>query len=468
MSAHRSRCAVDPRRASALLALTLLVLAAAPAHAVVRTWLSATSGSAGTSTLWTTNGLPAAGDNIVVSPAGVYSISFPVASVPLVISHDYRNGAIVTLTSDGVHSTTSSFGIDHLSSAAVDLLGGSTFNPATFFMGGTSTSYGRLTMNSSGIPSLSPVFQQADSNNGSIIGGSDKARLEVLGGSTFLADGYAIFGNGTTAVCTLIVSGRNAIAFTNSAFQTTNPRKGNLLFGNVGSAFGRVDNGAFMRLKGDVTMGAGVNGRATMRIGTSTSTFNPSFYAEKTLRIADRGFPGGQGGGAEFWLSRGFAGIGGLCTLGDPDGNTALANLRVDGGTLRMSGGFTRNSGTTFDHLGGTIHFPDGQITWPGFDWNVTSTVGTPLLWFANSRVTDDVTHMNVGRSGAGTLRATQPGTQLLLSGSLTVGDSTGGSGTVELDSSASVTSRARSRTSDRRASVSVGPAVCHAATRWP
>lgn len=422
---------------AALAAVLALLATSSPAHAVVRTWNNAGGGSAGTTTNWTPNGLPAAGDNVVVGLAGAYAISFPVGSVPTVISQDYRTNAIVNLTSDGLQTTSSSFGVGQLSSAGINILGGSLFRAATLYAGGTSTSYGRVTLTSSGIPSLSPTFTLTDSTTAAIVGGDGKARLEILGGAAVLAEGAAIFGNNTTAVCSLIVVGRNAVIFQNSQFQTTNPRRGNLLFGSTGNAFGRADNGGFVRIKGNTLIGAGPNGRAVFQVGASTTTFSPSFYAEQLLRIGDTGFPGQSGGGADVLLKTGFFSVGGLCTLGDPDGNTALAALRVHGGTMRLAGGFTRHTGTTFEHRGGTVHFPDGNITWPGFDWHVSSTVGSPILWFSNGRVTSNVGSMGVGRSGAGMLRVSQPGTQLLLSGSLTVGDSLGGTGSVELDSSA-------------------------------
>ena len=426
-----------PATGAPLAALLALLAVSSPAHAVVRTWANAAGGSAGTSTNWTPNGVPAAADNVVVGLAGAYAISFPVGSVPTVISQDYRNGAIVNLTSDGTQTTTSSFGVGQLTSAAINILGGSVFRAATLYEGLSSTSYGRVTLTSSGIPSLSPTFTLTDSTTAAIVGGDGKARLEILGGAALLAEGAAIFGNNTTAVCSLIVVGRNAVIVQNSQFQTTNPRRGNLLFGSTGNAFGRVDNGGFVRIKGNTLVGAGPNGRAVLQVGASTTTFSPSFYAEQLLRIGDTGFAGQVGGGADVLLKTGFFSVGGLCTLGDPDGNAAATALRVHGGTLRMAGGFTRVSGTTLEHRGGTIHFPDGNITWPGLDWHVSSTVGSPLLWLSNSRVTSNVGSMGVGRSGAGTLRVTQPGTQLLLNGSLTVGDSLGGTGTVELDSSA-------------------------------
>jgi len=435
LAAHRrlSTCA--------LLASLLSACLAAPADAVVRNWVSAVSGSAATTTLWTPNGIPAAADNVVVAPAGVYSIHFPVASVPTVISQDYRNGAIATLTTDGVQTTTTSFGVGQLSSSAINIQTGGTFRAGRVYLGLAAGSYGRITLLSTGVPAVSPTFQQTDSTNNTSIGGDGGARLEILGGSTYLSDGPALFGNGSASRCTLIVVGRNAFTLTNSSFQTTNPRRGGVTFGGSSTAFGRVDQGGFVRVRGDLIMAHGATGNATLRVGAQSTTFAPALYAEQRLSIGDSGFPGLGAGRGEFQVSRGFASVGGLCTLGDPDGNSSAPLLRVDGGTLRLAGGLTRNPGTAFQHLGGTLHFPDGQITWPGLDWNVTSTVGTPVLWLANQRVTNNVIHMNVGRTGVGTLRVAQPGTQLLLSGGLTVGDSTGGSGVAELDSGATVSS---------------------------
>ncbi len=420
----------------ALLSAAGVLLQPAPASAVVRNWNNAAGGSVGTATNWTPNGVPTAADNLIFPLAGTLTITIPSASVAQVLTHDYRNG-VYNLSSDGTHSTSSSFGVGQLTQSGLNMTGG-TFRPGSLYLGTAAGGYGRLTMRSgTGIPAPPPpTLQQTDSTQGGNYGGTGSGRLEILGGSTHTLAGYAIFASGPASLCTLIVSGRNNLLFQSSSFSTTNPRRGTAQFGVEGDFVGSIDNGGYVRIAGDAWVATRAASSSILRIGANTTVFSPALYAEKTLRIGDTGFSGSGAGAADVRLYKGSVIVGGLCTLGDPDGNSNAPRLQVEGGVFRMSGGFTRQSGTNFGHVGGTIHLEGGAISWPFGSWPVTSTIGAPQLWISNG-LTTTIGTFAVGRGGQGLLRVARPNTRVNTLGFIALGDSAAGNGSIVVDSSA-------------------------------
>lgn len=425
----------------ALLIAALVAPAGSPkfALAVSRSWTNAAGGSVGTSSNWSPAAVPTAADNLVFPLGGTMNITFPSATVPLVISHDYRTG-VYNISSDGTHTTTASFGVGQSTSSGVNMTGG-TFQLASVLAGNSSGSYGRLTLRpGSGFPAPAPpALSQTDSTQGGHYGMSGNARLEILGGSTQTLAGGAIFGNSAGARCTLVVSGRNAVPLQNSTFRTTNPRRGTAQFGGFGLFVGSVDNGGVLRIAGDALMGLRVGASGVLTIGGSTTTLAPLFAAEKALRIGDSGLIGTGAGLGDLRLYKGSVLVGGPLTLGDPDGNTGSPGLRVEGGLLRASGGFTRLSQARYAHLGGLIHLEGGAISWPAFAWEVTSNLGSPELWISNG-LTTSIQEFQIGRGGSGLLRISRPNTRVNSLESMVLGDSATGVGRIVLDSSAVMT----------------------------
>lgn len=420
-------------------AFAIAALAPPPASAVVRNWNNPAGGSVGINTNWTPNGIPTAADNLIFPLGGTMTITFPSAVVPQVISHDYRSG-IYNISCDGTHSTSLSFAAGQSSNCGVNITGG-TFQPFSVYLGTSAGSYGRLTMRTAGgFPTPPPPsLFQTDSSQGGNYAVSGNARLEILGGSLHILAGPAIFANSPGTLCTLTVAGRSALLFQNSTFSTTNPRRGTAQFGAFGNFVGNMDNGGFVHVAGDAWLALRPGSTGLLQIGANTTTFSPGFAAEKAFRIGDTGFTGSGAGTADLRLYKGSMIVGGPCVLGDVDGNSSACRLYIAGGLFRMSGGFTRVSGTNYGHQGGILHLEGGAISWPFATWPVTSNIGgSPELWISNGLTTTFGT-FEIGRGGNGLLRVSRPGTRINTLGAVVLGDSTTGSGSLVVDSSAVV-----------------------------
>ena len=427
---------IRPALVAALALFLSIPFAASPAGAVVRSWVSAVSGHADNSLLWNPMGIPGAGDNLIFPVAGAYAVLFP-TTVPTVISHDYRAG-VVSISATDTHTCSSSFGVGQTGSGGVNVTGG-TFQASLLHIGGSAGVYGRLTLtHGGGISSTPPsaIFQQTDSTMTSTYGDDGIARLEIIGGAMHSLEGAITMANTSTAICTLTVAGNNPSTLTNATLVTNNPRR-NVTLGATGHFVGNIDEGGILHIAGTTWIGQRAGSVAYLDIGAATTTLPPSVRFDGLLRIGDTGFLGSQGGTAEVRLYTGSLDVEGLCTIGDPDGTpSSVPALRVYGGTATFAGGVTRYSPTDNTHLGGTERFISGPVTWGG-TFTETGPAPGPLLYLENGAADSVMSDVIVGKNGVGRMRVTRPGTVLGSATSLIVADSLGGSGTIELDSSA-------------------------------
>jgi len=407
------------RSAIAIVALiTNLVSSAAPAGATVRTWNNPAGGSAGTASNWTPSAIPGVSDNLVLSPAGTYTVDFP-ASVPQVISHVYNNG-FVTLTTSSPHVVSTSFSVGSLGTGTV-ALSGANLKVGGFYMGVSSGDYGHTTITSSGgLPATPSRFETTDTSltQDALLAGDGKARLEVFGGSQMFVGKNLILGNTAASRCTVNVAGRSAFTFNSSMISLTNPRFGVLRCGLSGQSVMNITNGGFLHVAGEASLGGQNTGVGTINL--SGTTFGASAIFDAPLYIGGNQFNGTPGGtGSMVVGNRGFVNVAGAIQVGDPDGGGTSGLTVLTGGLLIAANGLSIASNGNFTPGGGFTKVIGGTFTpKPNGTFAVGISGGAsdaPEVWLSNGQANGYVSYFDGiligGTAGPGTLRVTRPGT---------------------------------------------------------
>lgn len=422
-----SRFAVGRSLAAPLalaLASLLPVSAASPAHAAPFSWASGVSGSASDPARWSPTGVPDSASALTFNVAGTYTVTFD-GTVPKTLSQTFKTG-LVTLASPLPHAV-HSLGVDggHV------WIEGSTFTGR--FAEGTYVSLpsGMLTLNNG-----------AHFSGGGVIAGVNPAELGVARGSHLhLGQSFEVRRYGT-------VNAWGAHPVTGEFSGIDGGPFGVTVGGTLAA-----HQGGYVDVLGPVYITGGQSGVVqSAHIGPGVPE-GDSYLATQSDLIVGKN-TGTQGvqlfGIAELNVKdRAWAHVGGMTVVGDSIGDQGCAIRLFEGGRFIANGGlkvFTTVS-AGLDLRGGTAHVRGGQFTWPANKLlTVSSHTGSPELVIgtgtANPALSSGsplVTALAVGRGGSGKVRVVRPGTVWPVNGSVSLADSIGGSGTLEADSSASL-----------------------------
>ena len=410
-------------------ALTLLVSAlAAPgfAQAVARSWIGATgSTDAGTATNWLPNGIPTSADDLTFSTSN-RTVDFP-ATVPQSHSQTFNGSAVYTLSTTGTHLVGVDLTIGQLlHPSAVQLTRGD-LRCRHLQLGVAAGDYGRLSLYRSS--PLSPChFEETDSVQSGRFGTNGTGRIDLFGGADYLLPGTVYLAQQAAGVCTLNVSGWNLLNLQPSAFRAPHPNRGDMHVGHRGRGVVNIDGGGLVSLGRDMTIGGLAGGVGFVRLGSSRGT--STLQAQGTVLV-------GSGGSGTLQIEPGGLVRAGAVQVGPASGPPApLALLRLSGGTL-IADDFAVGPGSNggFQLRDGLVHLHGGSLSVPD-PWILSSSVGFPEFRIANANPANAAGAMIVGRGGNGYLRLAGAQTRLV-SGAVTLADSSSGYGLLDVDSSA-------------------------------
>ena len=415
-----------------------LALIATPSHANAGafSWASAVSGFADETAKWNPNGLPGAADHLIFNVGGAYQVVFP-SDVSQTTDFTFYSGS-VTISMASPHTTGALYIGQFGTTNSVFLNEGTMNSPTTngiYLQIGANSANQTFTVSGNGV---------AFTGAGYVGYGSGTATMNVNGGAQ-LYTGPVNFNIGGQGAGTMNVSGTTGLPFVirSGAHFGTDTDFPLTVDGSL-----NINNGGFGEAGTDVLVAA-TNSNGTLNVGPgsilvgATSNFNVT----GNLYVGGNVLPSTIGGHGEVSVSnRSTLNVSGTCQLGDVDGDFGHA-LHMYGGSFVCGGLDVLPPGggiPPFDLRGGLIHVVGGTFAWPsGNLLSISSQVGSPLLWISNGSAntgpsTGGLTNqLMVGRAGAGTLRITQSGTSFSTGvGVTTLGDSTGGTGTLVADTS--------------------------------
>jgi len=428
-----------------LLALFLtLVLLAGPRTALATsyTWTSGVSGSIADATKWTPNGTPWVLDKLTFSPAGTYTVTFP-TTVPQTNMVTLTNGN-VTFSVSATHST-GGFAVYPNSLANSLTLSSGTFNINYLELG--TSGFNSMTVSADTRASKTALVHSNGAFNphggGDVIGYGGISELTVTGGGRYICEstgannGLMRMADQPSSAATLSISGSSSFfPQTVSSLQLTGGAS--LTVGVNGSANLFASNKGYIDETGDmfVATNSGSNGYITIGPSTSGTSY---LEAHQKLLVGSNGTSSVAAGHGELTIkNNGLVRVTGACEVADADngasGNTSVIRVQ-QGGNLTILGGIRFFSAGRFDLQGGLVHVKSGLFQHAGI-LTISSQTGTPTLVIDNQeRFNQSPSLLYVGRSGNGTFRLSGTQTWMPNIGTVVVGDSVGGVGTIDQDS---------------------------------
>lgn len=401
---------------AAVLAL-LLVHGARPAHAVDYFWGWPISGSAGDPARWAPSGVPDPSSQLAYNKLGAYAVSFP-GTVPRTRSQTVTAGD-VTLQPLGLHLLEMLF----CSGGSTTLSGGS--------IAGSSPSGTYFELSNTTLM----LTNGAHLSGRGYVGLNGPAELRVLEGSQLhTVEGIDIRRNGIVGVY--------GWSGTPKVFSGLDAKQGVTVSGHLWAS-----EGGFVDAQGTIYVTGGTSPASVQSIYVGDGSY---LKAHSELLLGDPFTPGPTVGKPQFEIhGRAWAHVAGITQVGDPAGDDGSALRVFDDATFTASGGLEvySTAGTGLDLQGGITHVRGGEFLWPANKLlTISSHTGTPELWISNGATNVGPnsgspfnTALLVGKGGAGTLRVTRYPTVLPVTGSATVGDSTGSVGVVVVDSLATI-----------------------------
>ncbi|MFI5372136.1 MAG: hypothetical protein ACHQ52_11305 [Candidatus Eisenbacteria bacterium] len=445
-----------PAAAIALLAASLIAVSAPPASSsTIYNWANGAGGAATNTANWSPTGYPLPGDMAVFGIPATFNTSWaaPVDTMDFLwVTQGNPNFSIA----DRV-GLTSGFAIRGISSL--------TISSGTVWASGGYANYsdlGQLIVDGT----LSEV--DAGSIDFGCFGGGGPSRIDVSNGGRLFCRGqlHLAFDAGEQFAGTIHHRVRTGFPFSlhypviyTLPAGGTNP---DCVIGGHGSATLDAYDGGYLNTIGRLFIGAYPDGSGALHCYPGGGIASGVTSNGETW-IGANATAGTAGGPGTVSLDGSFSYFNGPCWLGDPDdapGGAVKNLLQMDNGAYTVfAGGLTMTGALTsrLDLIGGDTHVIGGPVTVKQVaPFLVGSAVGhAPTLWLENGTTTDiwplitTLPALGVGRGGQGTVGVAGAGTVLIVHGSVAIGDSTGGSGTLRADSAATVTVQGALRLGD-------------------
>ncbi|MFN8179022.1 MAG: hypothetical protein U0167_13915 [bacterium] len=441
----------------ALLAL-LVSIAPRPAAAFINYfWQSGVSGSADDPSKWTPSGIPGFSDNLRFEVSGTYTVTYP-ATVPQSANLVCGIGN-VTWSMASPHTTGGVFvDLPNLSNSLTMNSGSLTMD---FLQLGASGRVTTMTLTNAGILTPGAVIHSKGINNpdspsfGDHIGHDGITELDIVGGSHYFSDQVGsswplMIGVQPSAAATVNVAGVSTGPLHYS--QLTVGTNG-IIVGVSGVANLFAQNGGSIDCAGQIIVARDPTASGYVNVGPVAGLGSSSLNAQSDLLIGNNDIGPEAGHGEVIVKDRSSVTVGGHTVVGDPDDTVDPASvLRVlQGGTFTATNGLRvwPTSGIALDLQGGITRLTGGQLRWPANKLlTVSSTTGTPQLWISNgdTNIAPSTAalqaQLTVGGTGNGTLFVTHAGTIFPMGlGSMSVGDQAGSTGTVDVDTTATLSS---------------------------
>jgi hypothetical protein len=420
-----------------LVSIFAIFAVAAPARAIQLVWDNPAGGNAAVGNNWDPNQVPAPGDELAFNLDLSYQVTFD-AALPTTFNHRHRNGN-VTVVFSSPHTMTGPLEIAACcgDSARLTIPTGTLTCQSAVEIGDESTPNGRLVLNDGDVHLIKNGAGNFLVGGGSAAGGY--GRLDVQAGAIIdIQSGDLILGhNGSIADGRVTVSGFQS-GGNRSAINVTGGPGNDIIVGNANDATMIISTGGTVSCNSDILIAVGASSVATVEV--VTATIPTSFLSTlDDLDIAGAGVGTLQVKNA------------GVVTIGDRTrlvGGTGTGTLQVLTGGKFVTQDLELSTGGTLDFRGGLIQVVGGVLDHDGQQVTISSTTGAPTLELRNG-ATATITspgspfdRLRIGADGQGQLN--------LLNGAsctvaapchMTVGNLAGGSGTVLMDSTSSLTS---------------------------
>ncbi len=345
----------------AVVSAAVLVSLAGSAHATIRQWIIAGGGNFSQATAWSPNGVPGAGDELLLTFPGLANIACNGLAATTSIEQ-YRSGN-VRWSSTVPHTVTSVFSIAALpgNSAQFTITSGELVTGTTLSCGLGAGSVGSLT-----VEGAASVLRPSGAGANRFGGSAGSGTLNVTAGGRVLSSGGIECSSSAALSSAVNVTGAGSLLEITGATS-------DLLIAATGTAQFLLDHTAVCTVSDDVFVAnaAGATGGMTVTALASEPTRSRMTIAGD-LFLA-RNLTSAPSGTATCTIGRhAEVTVGGTLSLGDPDGGTAsltIANYNTGGpnGTLVCSG-LAISTGSQFDlqaglfRVNGPITVQDGQF----------------------------------------------------------------------------------------------------------
>jgi T5SS/PEP-CTERM-associated repeat protein len=423
------------KRAAFVLANLAGMALAGGAGAQTLSWINAAGGSAATVGNWNPAQLPAATNPLTFGLNAAYPVTFT-AGTAQSRSMAFSRGT-VTLTMPTHTTGTTSVGSAAGTAAAILTTG--IWNTAGFTLGPVFNSSGTLSVNDDDAVLNCAALRVAGDTNLT-------SALNITNAGVVNASSVVIGDLNPIGVGNVLVSGQ---PFAIPPLRSTLSATGSMTVGASGVGNLTISSGALANTGGDVIVaerqspgptlsrgtvtigGAGLRNDATLSVGADLRVGRGSVVASDT------------GDGLVEVNADGRLDVAGATRVGGSGGGTGI--LRVNSGATVVTHGLFFGSSGDFQHNGGSV-----TVVGSGFTHDETTLVvegpGSPLLVLDGLGTTPSFTAastgapaVTVGLTGAGAMTL-RNGTDVLLSqGGVQLGASAGSSGTLNIESGASL-----------------------------
>ena len=417
---------------------TLAIFAAAtPAPAIQLIWNNPAGGNAALAGNWSPAQVPTAADELVFNLDATYQVTFD-ATLPTTFNHRHRDGN-VTVVFSTPHTMTSLLEIAACcgDSARMTIPTGTLTVNSQVEIGDESTPNGRLVLNDGDVHLIKSGAGNFLVGGGGAAGGY--GRLDVQAGAIIdIQQGDLILGhNGSLADGRVTVSGFQS-GGNRSAINVTGGFGNDIIVGNQNDATMIISTGGTVSCNSDILIAVGASSVATVDV--VTATIPTSFLSTlDDLDIAGAGVGALQVKNAA------------VVTVGDRTrlvGGTGTGTLQVLTGGKFVTQDLELSTGGTLDFRGGLIQVVGGVLDHDGQQVTISSPTGAPTLELRNG-ATATITspgspfdRLRVGADGQGQLNLKNGASCTVAAPChMTVGTLAGGSGTVLMDSTSSLTS---------------------------
>lgn len=425
---------------AALVALLVGGLKADSSEAVQRTWINPLGGSAGTAANWSAAAVPSAFDTLLFNLANTYPVTFGL-NVPTTHQISVRDGA-VNFNFGTAHIHTGSLHVSVVPAlpSTLDIASGRLALQNSVVLGLGVGTDGTLRITGSG----TDVSQTAPSGALRIGYGEGVGRLSVSDGGLLQTDATIELAGGplATAVGTLRVSGEGSSPQTRRSTFTALPNYTNEMWvGFYGTGTVEVRDGALMTVERSLVLAADFGSSGTLRV-TGPGILDSARVVVTQDMLIGRRVDGLLAGSGEVIVEAGG--------VVDVAGSTyTYDDLPGAGGTLTISEGGRYATGSLYvddpetDLLlnGGKLQIVGGTVNTIAQPFTVNSALGSPVVQLLDGAVcalsSAPTPAIRVGTTGQGRLDV-MSGSQLITnSKAISVGVSSGGTGTLLVDDAA-------------------------------
>jgi T5SS/PEP-CTERM-associated repeat protein len=419
-----------------------LAVAAGQPRALGQTlsWNNAAGGSASTATNWNPNQIPVATSDMVFNLANIYTVSYN-ATAPSSHSHTFKRGT-VTLSVASPHTTEAGgFVVGDVAgdNAIASLTTGVFTSLGNVFIGDAVGSTGVLNVTGNNADFIAGTGG-TDVN----VGNGGNGTLNITGSGLVQVADLFLAGNSSGSVATVLVSGFSIAPISRSTLDVNGT--GTSRIGAGGDVAMTIDNGALATFAGSLTIANGSASTSSITV-QNQGLLDSTLSVAGDLNIARNASAGAAAGTGTLTVNAdGAVSVGGTIHLGDdPDGGTGV--LRVNQGGTLSSHGLTAGAGGDIQHAGGSITVTGGPFTHDETTLVVSgASPGPTLILDALTNVptfaaaTESTEAIIVANSGTGVLTLTSGANVAATQGKVTIGNGTGSSGTLNVESGAMLT----------------------------